>query len=660
MEQIMFYQKMYKIRKFETTLLELFSQNALTGTTHTCIGQEAVAAAVMNQIREEDYVFSNHRCHGHFLAYSDNAEILLSEIMSKKDGVCRSRGGSQHLCWKHFFSNGVQGGIVPNAAGIAFASKRKGSRNVTAVFLGDGTLGQGVVYESFNMAALFHIPVLFIIEDNGYAMTTKVSEGVAGNIALRAQAFGIACGESASNDVETLDKAFASAFAYVRGKGEPYCQIVHTYRLGPHSKGDDFRSDAELEMHWQQDPIRLLKKKLCEQEGTGQVPAVIKQIEQIEKEADDEIQRIVKKCKEKENYEGEADVFRESKMNIQCEGSMLNERSEKCVTQLNCGLDAAMRQDASVVLLGEDIRDPYGGAFKVTKGLSAKYPKRVINTPISEAGVIGLSVGLAMNGMKPVVEIMFGDFLTLGFDQILNHAAKYPWMYADQVKVPLLIRTPMGAGRGYGATHSQSLEKYFAGIPNLTVAAVHPCIDAGILVQRILENIASPVLLIENKKMYGQKQLCAKDGMIGNFAVTESRDLFPVLKLTLDPVCEADAVIITYGAMTDTALRISERLLMEEELLVNVIVCTAIAPLEINTICSYIGHVKAGVTLEEGTRSFGWGAEVIAGLTEYGKISRAKRIAAANSVIPANLNMERRMMPDEERIYETVRRLCLE
>ena len=204
MNKLKLYEKMYKIRRFEENLLQLFSENKLKGTTHTSIGQEAVAVAVMENLTESDFVFSNHRCHGHFIAYSDNIEILLSEIMGKENGMCKGRGGSQHICYKHFFSNGVQGGIVPDATGIAYASKIKSNSDVTVVFIGDGTLGQGVVYESFNMASLYRIPILYIIEDNGYAMTTKRTEGVAGSIKDRAMAFGIDTSEIETNDVELL------------------------------------------------------------------------------------------------------------------------------------------------------------------------------------------------------------------------------------------------------------------------------------------------------------------------------------------------------------------------------------------------------------------------------------------------------------------------
>ena len=197
-------------------------------------------------------------------------------------------------------------------------------------------------------------------------------------------------------------------------------------------------------------------------------------------------------------------------------GSLLNSENIRCVESLNNGLRDLMHNDKNIVLLGEDIRDPYGGAFKVTKGLTSLYSDRVLNTPISEAGFLGLAIGLAMGGVKPIVEIMFGDFITLAFDQLLNHAAKFNWMYAGQVNVPLLIRIPMGGGRGYGATHSQSLEKYLIGIPNLRVLALSKIHNAGLLVSRILDGINSPTILIENKKMYGEKLYIEDSGKINS------------------------------------------------------------------------------------------------------------------------------------------------
>lgn len=643
-----FYEKMLKIRRFEETLLDLFSQNKLTGTTHTYMGQEATAVALMNNLHEEDFIFSNHRCHGHFIAYSDNIEILLAEIMGKKEGICQGRGGSQHLCYKRFFSNGVQGGIVPNATGIAYATKLRQEEGIAAVFIGDGTLGQGVVYESFNMASLYEIPILYIIEDNGYAMTTKTKEGVAGSIKARAEAFGIKTHEIESNDVEELNKVFDEACTFVRTEKKPFCQVIHTYRMGPHSKGDDFRDSKELELHKKNDPILIMQSRLDAET-----------INRIEEKVNIEITDAVKRCESYAPYDGGMN-YKEKNLNILCEESIINHKSEKCVNQINLGLEEAMKEDPNILIIGEDIKDPYGGAFKVTKGLSEKFPERIIGTPISEAGFMGMGVGLAMNHMKPVIDFMFGDFVTLGFDQILNHATKFNWMYAEQVNVPILIRVPMGGGRSYGATHSQSLEKYCVGIPNLATIALSPLHDITLLIKRILKNINSPILLVENKKMYSEKQLVCENGKVGNFFAQESRKLYPVISLTLDNEADADAVIITYGAMTSLAMKVAEKLMMEEELVINILVNTSIAPLEIDDMIKFIGNSKRIITLEEGTKRLGWGAEVVSSLSEKLKNRLYARVASEDCVIPASGFMENEILPNEDRLYNKIRSMCNE
>lgn len=643
-----FYEKMYKIRRFEETLLELFKGNNLKGTTHTSIGQEADAVAVMNHITKNDFVFSNHRCHGHFIAYSDDMKILLAEIMGKKSGMCKGRGGSQHICYHHFYTNGVQGGIVPNATGLALANKIKGdTSSIVVVFLGDGTLGQGVVYESFNMAALYNIPVLYVIEDNGYAMSTRTQDGVAGSIAARAQSFGIQVGEITSNSVTVLDNSMHEAFQYVRNERKPFCQIIHTYRLGPHSKGDDFRDRNEIAEWEKKDPLKIAEITL--------ESSIVKE---IQRKVEFELKEAISYAKQEE-IDNSKEIFNESWNESKIE-SLINNKEIRCVESLNAGLDHSMKRHENIILLGEDIKDPYGGAFKVTKGLTSKYPERIINTPISEAGFLGLGIGLAMGGMKPVVEIMFGDFITLGFDQLLNHACKFHWMYAGQINIPLLIRIPMGGGRGYGATHSQSLEKYLVGIPNLRVLALSKIHDAGKMIYEILNTINSPTILIENKKMYGEKLFLSNNEKINMFYLEEKGRTFPVYKMSLDKNATADAVIITYGNNVDMAMEASKELMIEYELTVDIIVHTSISPLDISAMVEYIGNCKNIISLEEGTLRNGWGAEVISLCAEKLSNRKYSRIAAKDCVIPSGIELEKEMLPDKNEIVNRIRRMINE
>ncbi len=640
-----FYKEMYRIRRFEETLLELFIENKLKGTTHTSIGQEANAVAVMNHIKNEDYVFSNHRCHGQFIAYSGDMKMLLAEIMGKRTGMCKGRGGSQHICYRHFYTNGVQGGIVPNATGLALCNKLKGNNmSVVVAFLGDGTLGQGVVYESFNLAALYDVPILYIIEDNGYAMTTKTEEGVAGSIVARTESFGIKTQEITSNDALVLNESMREAFEYVRTMRKPFCQVIHTYRLGPHSKGDDFRDASEIQEWSRQDPLKLAEAKVER-----------KIINMIKEEVESEIREAVAAA-ESEVIDVSADIYQEIWRGRGVE-SLLNHEYTRCVESLNLGLRDSMRQLNDIILLGEDIRDPYGGAFKVTKGLTTEFPDRILNTPISEAGIMGLAVGLAMGGIKPVVEIMFGDFVTLCFDQILNHAVKFSWMYAGQVQIPVLLRMPMGGGRGYGATHSQSLEKYLTGIPNLRVLALSKIHSANLLISNILKNINSPTVLIENKKMYGERLYIEENEKINIFYVIEKGGIFPVYKLTIDKDEIADAVIITYGGSVDIAMEAARELMMQDELLVDIIVHTQISPVDMETMLEYIGECINIVSLEEGTLRNGWGAEIIAQLAEKLEDKKYARIAALDCVIPCGVELESNVLPNKDKVVEEIRRI---
>lgn len=263
-----FFRKLSFIRLFETHLLEQFSWGKLSGTTHTCLGQEANAVGIIEHMKPGDVVFSNHRCHGHYLAFSDDAMGLLAEIMGREQGVCRGWGGSQHLHRDGFYSNGIQGGIVANAVGAALAEKHQNTGAVTTVFLGDGTLGEGLVYESMNLAALWSLPVLFVIEHNGYAQSTPTALQLAGELEARPRAFGIETHSLASNDADAVFAATAPLFQSLRAGEGPRCFVSHTYRLGPHSKGDDHRDPTEIEQQRAFDPIALYRKKLSDARAT--------------------------------------------------------------------------------------------------------------------------------------------------------------------------------------------------------------------------------------------------------------------------------------------------------------------------------------------------------------------------------------------------------
>jgi TPP-dependent pyruvate/acetoin dehydrogenase alpha subunit len=258
-----FYTELFRIRRFEETILDNFSRGVFYGTTHTCLGQEANAVGVIQNLHTDDIVFSNHRCHGHFLAYGGNPHALFAELMGKASGVCGGRGGSQHLQWRNFYSNGVQGGIVPVATGMALAEKRKGSQVVTVAFLGDGTMGEGVVYEALNMAALWRAPILYILENNRIAQTTPLELSQAGSLPERFLGFGIPVQEQESCDVLEIQILTANLLETVRSESSPQALILHTARFGPHSKGDDTRQPAEIaRLREERDPLTIQASRL--------------------------------------------------------------------------------------------------------------------------------------------------------------------------------------------------------------------------------------------------------------------------------------------------------------------------------------------------------------------------------------------------------------
>jgi TPP-dependent pyruvate/acetoin dehydrogenase alpha subunit len=256
-DDLQLYRTMLLIRRFEERLLNEFSAGRLVGTTHAYIGQEANAAGIFSGLSPDDVIFSNHRCHGHFLAYGGDPYRLAAELMGKATGLVGGRGGSQHIHWRNFYSNGIQGGIVPVATGMALAEKASGSGNIVAVFLGDGTLGEGVVYESLNIASLWSLPILFIVENNRYAQTTPVALAVVGSMPARFNAFGIDTWEKDTTDVREVVHTADEAIRHVRETLRPAGLILHTYRFAAHSKGDDVRSPGETAGYKEKDPLTI-------------------------------------------------------------------------------------------------------------------------------------------------------------------------------------------------------------------------------------------------------------------------------------------------------------------------------------------------------------------------------------------------------------------
>ncbi len=321
---------------------------------------------------------------------------------------------------------------------------------------------------------------------------------------------------------------------------------------------------------------------------------------------------------------------------------------------LNTALHESFKGDADVFLLGEDIVDPYGGAFKVSKGLSSAYPDRVFSTPISEGGLTGLAAGMAIRGLKPVVEIMFGDFLTLCVDQIVNHIAKFRGMYNGQVRVPVVIRTPMGGGRGYGATHSQSLEKLFLGVPEIRVIAPSHFHDPGALLKQVILKEMDPVLFIENKLLYPMKLMTEDEGLV--FSVLEEIDGYPTVAVKNDRTENPDVTVIAYGGMSREIAPVMQSL-ADEEIRILSVFPSSLKPLPVETLVSAAKQSGRVIIVEEGTQGFNWGSEVAAVLYErlFNQLSKPiLRLASVSDIIPAARDLEDAALVNGARIEDAV------
>jgi len=322
-------------------------------------------------------------------------------------------------------------------------------------------------------------------------------------------------------------------------------------------------------------------------------------------------------------------------------------RAERCVQAINGGLHEAFERRDDVYLIGEDLLDPYGGAFKVSQGLSERWPERVITTPISEASLFGVATGMALRGYRPVLEIMFGDFIALGFDQIVNGISKFREMYDDQVSLPLVIRTPMGGRRGYGPTHSQSLEKLLMGVPNIRMIAASEYHDLRALTQAAIDD-DDPVFLIENKLMYGRPNRRPEKGYIDQLSVREGTGPYPALTLSGNDFDEAAATIVTYGGMLPIVVEAATELILEHELFCEIVVLGELLPLDVAPIIESVGRTGALITAEEGTLTAGIGAEIAAQVSEaaWGRLRQpVRRIAANDGVIPSAPSLEDVMLP---------------
>lgn len=637
MVDISLLKKALTIRAFEQNLLNAYSQGHLNGTVHTCIGQEITPVLIAKNIQNlKKLVVSNHRGHGHYLSqYPEKVNELLLEVMGKVGGVSSGYGGSQHLFGEEFLSNGIQGGMIPTLAGATFAMQKREKNVIGVGYIGDGTLGQGVLYEALNFIGILSLPILIVLDDNGYAQSTKTEKWLGSTLSNRFEGFNLQYKtldmRELEGDLDDVDLSIQRIISDVLD-GQPTVLHVKSNRLKPHSKGDDNRPDSFIEKIEQRDYLnRILKDDLT-----------------LKLFYEETLKDFALKTEEfsKRNDFTYFNVNPKSSLHLE---------EQKIYTGtfnslINGALDSILASNSSAIIIGEDIRDTsnngekvYGGAFKVTKGLSSRFKDQVLNSPISEQMIIGFALGNSLRSEGSIAEIMFGDFLTLGLDQLLQHAAKFKTMYGKNIDIPLIVRTPMGGKRGYGPTHSQSIEKHFLGIDGLNVYALNHRIDPITFYAKILQSNC-PTLIIENKILYTLKYQPLPDF----YSISCWEDDYFIIETSEN----ADISIFCYGENLNVAEKVADTLL-DEEIYIRII-CA-------NNLNSTLDSIVWGnfenhhiITIEEGSTIASWSSIVSAQLTQNKVLVKAFTKYGNNQTIPSNLKGELDLLPNAETISKEI------
>jgi 2-oxoisovalerate dehydrogenase E1 component len=606
-------------------------------------------------------------------ALEDHLYRTIAELFGKEDGYCKGRGGGMHIAdfsLGHLGANAIVGGNVPIAAGAALAARYLGNGGVVCCFAGDGAYANGVVLESLNFAAQFQftnqlagpdafgMPIIFLVVNNQYGMTGRAVAEVGGVSYLARRAAGFADNNMHAEVVNGMDvlavrDAVSRAAAGCReGKG-PYLIEAVTYRYYGHSLSDprhEYRTREEEEAWRRVDPIEKLKKQMMECDLLHEDSWAALQLRVAERnaraarraaEAADPVPQDVIKYMYTSDLESEVpEKFKNPRIikslpQIKRAAGLLTYRDA-----IKEALVEEMLRDNRVVLYGEDVAD-YGNAFKVTKDLLEAFGrKRVFNTPISEAAICGTGVGVAMAGLRPVVELMYMDFALMASDQISNQAAKWHYMSGAQVEVPLVVRASIGGGKGYGGQHSQTLEAMFAHIPGLYVVYPATPYDAkGMLKTAIRNN--NPVMYLESQLLYGIK---------GN--VPEEDYLIPLGEADIKR-SGTDLTLVAWGPAVHDALKAAELLQQNSGVSAEVVDVRSLIPLDLDTILGSVRKTGRAVVVSQAINIGSYTAEIASSIQE--KIfdyldAPVLRVGAKNGIAPQSHILEAAFLPTAEDI----------
>jgi 2-oxoisovalerate dehydrogenase E1 component len=644
------YRRMSVIRRFEERCLELSREGFIKGSIHLCLGQEAIPVGVSAAQESGDRVIATYRGHGWAIARGVPLEPLLGEICQRAGGLNGGRCGSPLLSapdYGFLGENSIVGAGVPIAAGAAMAARYLETGRVVTVSIGDGAMNQGSVHEGLVLAAARNLPLVIVCENNGWSEMTPASAFLrAGNLVDRAAGYHIPAEIVDGCDAEAVFDAATWAMAEARAGRGPVFLECKTVRLGGHYNGDieHYRPHADAEEARRQEPLARLSREIASQrEGSA---AVLEAIDAEVRREIDAVTAAVRAMEEPAAETAAGHVTADPQDQLEPAAPTANSEAGLVELTYQRAINRALRDELAsrpeVVVYGEDVGTA-GGIFGVSRGLQRDFgPDRVFDAPISESAILGSAVGAAMEGMKPVVEVMWGDFLLVALDQLVNQAANVRFVNRSRLHAPMVVRFQQGATPGACAQHSQSLEAFLAHVPGLKVGVPATPAD-GYAMTRAAVADPDPVVLAEARELYQ---------ITGPVHVGGPPEVAAGARVHREG---PDVAILTWGPMLHRALSAADILsgLGHEASVVDL---RWLRPLDDDTIDAVVRQCQGRVIVaHEANLTGGFGAEVAARISErhFGTLAApVRRVGAPDVRIPAAPALQKAVLPSADWLVE--------
>ncbi len=638
---------MHLARAGDNRILELFRQGLIKGTVTGGQGSEAlIVPLALLADKSIDVISFTHRGFGGQLIWSGHLVEHLCQYFANALSPTKAREGNVHHgdpANRSLPMISHLGAMISNVVGLTDAQRRQGKPAVGFAFFGDGGSSTGDVHESLNLASLLSLPIVFVIENNRYAYSTPLSEQYAPGTELwkRAAGYGIeAYTLDATSDLSNITRTLSKVIQRVRETSRPILIEAHVLRLRGHAAYDtcNYLAPGEVESFQAADPVPRFRSELCRAGYEERVRAIESELNAF---LEASIQQAL--AQPRPSPEGmQDDLFEPQGPELPWKASPAPTEPLTFAQALNHGLRKILTERPEAMIMGQDIAT-YGGAFKVTDGLLSTFGrKRVLNTPLAESACTGYAIGLALGGVRPIEEFQFADFVTEAFTQITQNAATY--RFRSGAAVPLVLRLPCGSV-GLGSFHSQELESVLLAIPGLKALYPSTPQDAFDCLLAAYED-NNPVLLFENKALYrGQKQSIAWNPSF--------RDVWHPRKLR-----DGDyATLVTYGEITHLAQEISSYFATEYERSFDVWDLRALSPLRLDSISNSLARTHRLIVLHEGRLTHGFGAELVARLTElhfFDLEAPPLRLAAMDLPVPFAHELEQAYRPTFTKTVEQI------